>query len=718
MDELLRGVPGRRAIRPFVIGIMLPLWLLAVGNAPAVAAEADNARLSDNSPGVDWAGPGGTYGEQHFSPLTQINAEDISRLALAWFIDLPPGNTVSAPLEIAGALYFVTGWGIVHAVDVKTGRQLWQYDAKTPEHAGPKIRAAWGSRGIAWWNGKIYLGTADGRLIAIDARTGSPVWTVLTTSPDDQSYITGAPRAFDGKIIIGFGGADEGPTRGYVSTYDAETGKLLWRWYTVPGNPANGFENKAMEMAAKTWAGEWWKYGGGGTVWNAMSYDPETHTVIIGVGNGSPWNHKARSAGKGDNLFLCSLVALDADTGAYKWHYQINPGESWDYTATNDMEFASLAIGGQTRKVLMTAPKNGFFYVIDRVNGKLISAEPFVKVNWATKIDLKTGRPVENPAARYPKGTTFTMWPYSGGGHGWYPMAFSPQTKLAYIPAREGAMTWADWEVENDRWRQDSPVWTIQGATMNTLPELNDPLEHTSRLEAWDPVTQKRVWAQPTPGPESGSAMATAGNLVVQGQIDSLNAYAADTGKRLWSFDANAPVFAPPISYSVEGRQYITVLSGLSTSAAMWGEPLAKYHIDYRTTPRRVLTFVLDGKATLPAKEAKSLRPADDPDYHPVDAQASRGARVFGMHCFVCHGMSAAAAGAAPDLRASGIPLSREAFRRVVHDGALVPNGMPRFEELSDAELDDARQYLRSRAAEWRSTLQHHASSEAAGGGR
>jgi quinohemoprotein ethanol dehydrogenase len=353
MDELLLWVPGSRTICPFVIGIILPLWLFAVSNALAVTNQADSARLSDDSPGVDWAGPGGTYGEQHFSPLTQINAQDVSRLGLARFIDLPPGNTVSAPLEIAGLLYFVTGWGIVHAVDVKTGRQLWQYDAKTPEHAGPKIRAAWGSRGIAWWNGKIYLGTADGRLIAIDSRTGSPVWTVMTTSPEDQSYITGAPRAFDGKVIIGFGGADEGPARGYVSTYDAESGKLLWRWYTVPGNPANGFENKAMEMAAKTWAGEWWKYGGGGTVWNAMSYDPETHTVIIGVGNGSPRNHKARSAGKGDNLFLCSLVALDADSGTYKWHYQVNPGESWDYTATNDMEFASLAIAGQTRKVLI-----------------------------------------------------------------------------------------------------------------------------------------------------------------------------------------------------------------------------------------------------------------------------------------------------------------------------------------------------------------------------
>jgi quinohemoprotein ethanol dehydrogenase len=253
---------------------------------------------------------------------------------------------------------------------------------------------------------------------------------------------------------------------------------------------------------------------------------------------------------------------------------------------------------------------------------------------------------------------------------------------------------------------------------MNTLPDLQDPLDHTSRLEAWDPVTQKRVWAQPTPGPESGSAMATAGNLVVQGQIDSINAYAADTGKRLWSFDANAPVFAPPISYSVDGRQYITVLSGLSTSAAMWGAAFAKYDIDYRATPRRVLTFVLDGKATLPPKIAKGLRPADDPDYQANDAQAMRGARVFGMHCFVCHGMNAAAAGAAPDLRASNLPLSREAFRRVVHDGALVPNGMPRFEELSDAELDDARQFLRSRAAEWRSTLQHHASPGAAGGGR
>jgi quinohemoprotein ethanol dehydrogenase len=670
--------------------------------ASSNGAHAEGERLRDGGRGLDWAGPGGTYGEQHFSALEQIDEANVQQLGLAWSIDLPPGQTVTAPIEVGGTLYFASGQGVVRAADVRSGKLLWEYDPKTWQVAGHRLRLGWGSRGLAWWNGKLFVGTMDGRLIAIDARTGKPVWSRMTLTEADagMGYITGAPRAFGGKVIIGFGGADFGATRGYVSTYDAETGKLLWRWYTVPGDPAKGFENGAMAMAAKTWTGEWWKLGGGGTAWNAFSYDPDTDTVMVGVGNGSPWNAKVRSPGGGDNLFLASIVALDATTGAYKWHYQVNPGESWDFGATMDMQFADLSIDGRLRKVLMTMPKNGFFYVIDRTNGDLISAEPMARVNWASRIDIRTGRPVENLAARYPEGTDFTMWPSGNGAHNWYPMAYSPKTKLVYVPVLERAMSWADFGVKDGGWKAVMPPGTVQAATMNSLPDLtDDPLNKTSRLQAWNPVTQKPVWSQTTPGPEGGSLLATAGNLVFQGQLDgAFNAYAADSGKRVWSFQANAPVLAPPISYSVAGRQYVTVLTGIAGHTALTGADLRRFGIDYRTMPRRVLTFALGGKAVLPPREAPSLAVPDDPDFTANEPSGNRSIMAYGQYCMACHGFDAVAGGSAPDLRISSVTYSAEAFRQVVKEGALAQNGMPKFGEFDDAMLEGLRQYVRSRA--------------------
>ncbi len=338
--------------------------------------------LIDGNHGDDWPGYGRTFGEQHFSPLTEINAGNVSRLNLAWSMDLGPGNPATQPVEVGGVLYFSSGMSIVHAIDVRTGKLLWRHDtdvaSRSPE-ALKGMRVTWGNRGIAWWNGKVYTGTVDGRLIALDAKTGNEVWSVQTTTPGDGRFITGAPRAFDGKIVIGQGGGDTTPTRAYATAYDAETGKQIWRFFIVPGDPSKGFENKAMAMAAKTWTGEWWKLGGGGHPWNAFAYDRETNTILIGTGNGYPWNQKVRSPGGGDNLFLCSMVAVDADTGQYKWHYQYNPGESWDYNAAMDIELADLTIDGKPRKVVMSAPKNGFLYVIDRTNGQLISAEKIAR---------------------------------------------------------------------------------------------------------------------------------------------------------------------------------------------------------------------------------------------------------------------------------------------------------------------------------------------------
>jgi len=670
--------------------------------------------LHDDADGRNWPAFGRSYGEQHYSPLAAINRDNVARLGLAWSLDLPAGNVATGPVAVDGVIYFASGYSIVHAVDAVTGRLLWTYDPKVPEAAGAKLRTVWGSRGIAWWNGKVYTGTADGRLIAIDAKSGRPVWSVMTVDPADVRFISGAPRVFDGKVIIGHGGADFGDLRGYVTTYDAETGRQLWRFYTVPGDPAKGFEDAAMAMAAKTWSGEWWKYGGGGNVWNAFTYDAGTDTIILGTGNGSPWNHRIRSEGRGDNLFLCSIVGLDAKTGAYRWHYQVNPGETWDYNASMDMQLADLEIAGRKRQVLMTAPKNGFFYVIDRTNGKLISAEPIARVTWATHIDLETGRPVEVPGARYPDGSTFLMWPGPVGAHTWLPMAFSPKSGLAYVPVIETAASYTDAGIDPGSWRRAPHRSLDGGVNVDFFAASADPLNNTSSLQAWNPVTQKPAWKVPTPGHWNGGVLATAGDLVFQGRIDRrFNAYDAGSGRLLWSFKTEAPVLAPPITYSVGGRQYVTVLAGMSSSASAYGPLMQRFNIDYRTQARRVLTFALDGRGTLPPAPVVVARAVEDSAFRADPARALRAEGMFGRSCAICHGVHAMAAGGAPDLRSSVVPLNPAAFANVVREGALVPRGMPRYEEFTDEELSDLAFYIRTQAAKLRSAQQGASTSSA-----
>ena len=643
-------------------------------NGSGQAADEPVVQLADAADGRDWPGFGRTYGEQHFSPLAEIDTASVGKLGLAWSMDLPPGNSATGPIEIAGTLYFARFYSEVNAVDAVTGKLLWKYDPKAPEASGVRLRQGWGSRGVAWWNGKIYTATQDGRLIALDANTGKLLWSTQTLDSGDPRFISGPPRVFDGKVLIGNAGADEAGIRGYVTAYDSETGKQLWRFWTVPGDPAKGFENKAMEMAAKTWAGEWWTKGGGGTVWNAMSYDAKTGTVFIGTGNGSPWNRKIRSDGKGDNLFLCSVVALDAKTGAYKWHYQINPGESWDYNAAMDMELADLIIDGQPRKVLITAPKNGFLYVIDRLTGKLISAKPFVPVTWAKGIDIASGRPIENPGIRYESGSA-TISPTPIGAHSWLPMAFSRQTGLVYIPAIDLQATYDDHGITPQNWKRRGGMALDYAVNPSiAFPKGNE--DSASSLVAWDPVRQREVWRVKTPIHFNGGVLTTGGSLVFQGQMDSqFNAYDARTGQRLWSFDARAPVIAPPISYSVNGKQYVTVITGNGTSGGFLGSMLARFGIDYRTQARRVLTFAIGGTGTLPPKTPYVAKAIDDPAFKSDPAA---------------------------DLRMSGAILSQQSLDAILHDGALVSQGMPRFEELTEQERSDVRQFVRSAASEQR----------------
>jgi len=673
------------------------------------SSDISTPRYLDGSDGSDWPGYGRTFGEQHYSPLAQIDRANVRRLGLAWSLDLGPENSVTQPIAVGGVLYFATGYSVVHAVDASSGKLLWRYDPKAAEKAGLNLRQGWGSRGIAWWNGKIYTGTQDGRLIAIDAKTGVPVWSVQTFDKDTAAYISGAPRVFDGKVIIGFA-SDSGKNRGYVTTYDSETGRQLWRFFTVPGDPADGYENPSMQMAAKTWAGKWWKYGGGGTVWNAMAYDVETGSVYIGTGGGYPMNRRVRSNDEGDNLFLASIVALDARTGAYKWHYQLNPGDTWDYDATMDIELADLTIAGHPRKVLMQAPKNGFYYVIDRINGQLISAQPIVKVTWASRIDMETGRPVENPGVRYPNGsTTSLIWP-GGGAHSWMPMAYSPKTRLTYIPVLDAGSTFSDKGIDLTHWQAptDRSVEGDKGyeAAVRGVGDSDGGPKVEAALLAWNPRTQKSAWKVRLDTIANGGVVATGGDLIFQGTVDGVfKAYSALTGERLWSFPAQAPLLAAPISYAVNGLQYVTVLTGLGTGNGIMAVWFEKYGVDPRSQARRVLTFSLDGKAQLPPANHTMPPAVEDPNYRADDRTAAVGEDLYVQHCATCHGYSVVSGTHAPDLRRSAIPLSTDAFDGVVRKGGFVSNGMPAFAEFTNVQLYELRQYIRMEAAKLRSSL-------------
>ena len=674
------------------------IWLVAIAAlftalTSNAAATIDNAALSNENDSVNWAAYGRTFSEQRFSTLDQINRNTVKHLNLAWSLDLPDvWNVSSAPVAVDGTIYIAVGYSIIKAVNAVTGQLRWSYDPKVDP---VKMRMAWGIRGLTFWKGRIYAGVQDGRLFALDANTGKLVWQTQTTEPGDNRYITGAPRVFNGKVIIGHGGADFGHVRGYVTTYDAETGKQLWRWYIVPGDPAKGFENKAMEMAAKTWTGDWWKFGGGGTAWNAMTYDPELNRVYVGTGNGGPWNAKLRSPGGGDNLFLCSIVALDADTGEYLWHYQTTPGESWDFNSTMDIVLATVNIKGKPRKVLMHAPKNGFFYVIDRETGKLISAEKLGKVTWADHIDMNTGRPVENRGARYENGEAL-IWPGSAGMHNWHPMAFSPDSGLVYIPAREMAGYYDDRGFTPQTWSMDKDGPMGIKAFFDDVPKQAG----SSSLLAWDPVHQKKSWSVPTPGATNGGVIATHGGLVFQGQSDGrFVAHDADTGADLWSYDMGVGTQAPPITFSVNGTQYVSVLAGWAGGQMLLGTLSAQHGWVGRDHPRRLLTFALDGKAQLPPSPPPSqVTVIDDPAFKINPALSEKGKPLYGKNCVICHGVAAVAGGFAPDLRASPVPLSADAFKAIVRDGALLNRGMPVFSEMNNEQLEELRHYIRERA--------------------
>jgi PQQ-dependent dehydrogenase (methanol/ethanol family) len=657
---------------------------------------------ADSDPG-EWLSHGRTYSEQRYSPLAKVSTSNVKDLGLAWSFDLPEDRGIEAtPLMHDGVLYTTSSWSVVRAFDAKDGKLLWTYDPQVKKATDIKACCDAVNRGVALWKDKVFVGTLDGRLEALDAKTGKLAWSVVTVDQSKPYTITGAPRVVKGKVLIGNGGAEFG-VRGYLSAYDADTGKLVWRFYTVPGlKPTDGAaSDKAMAIARKTWDenGEWKKTGGGGTVWDSMAYDPDLDLLYIGVGNGTPWNREQRSPKGGDNLFLSSIVALKPDTGEYVWHYQTTPGESWDYTATQHIILADIKIGDQVRKVLMQAPKNGFFYVLDRTNGKFISGEKYVKaVNWATAIDKATGRPIEAEGARYQNAVHLSN-PGPLGSHNWQPMAFSPKTGLVYIPTQEIPFPYTQPGKAGgaDRFRPQG--WNVGVDFLAAgLPDDKATLKAVQaslkgRLVAWDPVTQTEKWAVDYDGPWNGGLLATAGGLVFQGSATGdFAAYDAATGKKLWSFQAQTGIVAAPMTYEIDGEQYVAVMAGFgggfATSAGAGVNPISNGQ-------RRLLVFKLGAKGALPVIPATVKQFGDLPPVTGTPEQIANGMAYYSANCGVCHGASGVSNFSIPDLRYSAVTTDAAVWKGVVLGGDRAANGMVSFKALlKPQDAEDIRQYI------------------------
>ena len=671
----------------------------------------DKRIIEAESEPENWIAHGRTYEEQRFSPLTKINKESVSDLGLAWYKDMGTNRALEAtPIVVDGIMFFTSTWSRVYAVEAKTGETLWSFDPEVPGEWARKACCDIVNRGVAVYQGKVFFASLDGRLFSLNAESGEKIWEVDTIIDRTRAYtITGAPRVAKGKVYIGNGGAEYG-VRGYVTAYDTETGEQVWRFFTVPGDPSLGFEDPAMEMAAKTWKGtNWWEFGGGGTVWNSIVYDPDFNNVYLGVGNGSPWTREIRSPGGGDNLFLASIVAVDADTGKYKWHYQTTPEDNWDYTAVQDMALADMEIDGEKKKVLLQAPKNGFFYVIDRTNGKVLRAHPFAAVTWATHVDLETGRPVENPEVDYSENGSFVL-PGPLGAHNWQAMSVDLDAGLVYIPAQENAFFYAVEEnyKKTGIFKRNPGRWNMgiemSSLAQNVLSNLESMPEPGGFLKAFDPLTGETKWSVPIPHYWNGGVLGTAGGLVFQGDaLGMFSAYDKETGERLWEFNTYTSMLAPPISFEIDGEQYVSILTGSGGGDLFGGEPLPPIEIQASLTYNnfgRLLVFKLGGQKELPIPD---VRDNTIPEQVLADAsndQIRNGESNYNQYCAVCHGFVVKSAGGLPDLRKMTTG-THDLFNKIVLEGILGSNGMAGFSDvLSEDDVDNIHHYVRARAHE------------------
>jgi len=603
---------------------ILPAVLMAIAIASPPGARGqtprpvDDARLRNTAKqSSEWLTYGFTPAETRYSPAQQINASNVARLGLAWSYDVGRGGggQEATPLFSNGTLYGITNWSIVFAVDARTGKEKWRWDPEVnQEKVRPKICCGVVQRGVALYQGLVIAPTIDGRLIALEADAGRPVWESRVSYAQENYTITMAPRIAKGKVIIGVSGS-ELPVRGFFAAYDALTGKFAWRFYTVPGDPSKPFENPALKAAAETWSGDWWKLGGDGTVWDGMAYDPEADLVYIGTGNGGPWPEQLRKSKGKDNLYICSILAVKPETGELKWYFQPVPGDSWDFDSVQQLLLADLTINGRPRKVLMQANKDGFYYVIDRVTGQFISGIPFARITWAKGLDERTGRPFVNPEAHYAT-EPIQISPGPGGAHNWAPMSFNAATGLVYIPT--STVSSSNFAVDTEFvWKPNqSNLGVRRGpppkdggfappppAKLDPPPAIGPepPPEGQPRnvLVALDPVAKQIRWQTPGGGSIGGGTLTTAGNLVIQVIPDGhLVAYSADKGEKLLELDTGLHSgMGPPITYELDGKQYIAMMGGVGVVVARNVEPGAPPPAAAaQTVFPKLMTFELDGK--------------------------------------------------------------------------------------------------------------------------
>jgi PQQ-dependent dehydrogenase (methanol/ethanol family) len=656
-------------------------------------------------PGSEWLSYGRTYREQRFSPLNEINRDNVDELDLTWSFKFDTARGMEAtPIVHNGVIYMSTGWSHVHALDARTGEELWHYDAKVPKAQLAKTCCGPVNRGVAIWQEnensplQIFFGALDGRLIALDAKTGAENWSIQSTPTDGNYSVTGAPRIVKGMVIIGNGGAELG-VRGYVSAYDVNTGDMKWRFFTVPGDRNKPQETPALEAALETWSGDdWYKLGGGGgTVWDSLVYDPELDLLYIGTGNGSPWNRDLRSPGGGDNLYLSSIVALRPDTGEYVWHYQVTPADNWDYTATQQLVLAELELDGEQRSVIMQAPKNGFFYVLDRKTGELLSAEKFGRATWATHVDMETGRPVESKFANYQENGGSFIWPSPYGAHNWQPMSYSSKTGLMYIPVQSiPAYFSAKEEVmyRVNRWNtgvdlntnRDPKSWVAARASMDALIY--------GELVAWDPVKKQRAWKVRHDKPSNGGTLSTDGDLVFQGTWEgTFAAYDAYNGDKLWQYKSDSAVLAGPVSYELDGDQYIAVAQGSGGTVMITvGDELQRNKVNQN----KLLVFKRGNFNNTQAhteNELTTIRPLGRPVNKDPEVIAY-GESLYHNNCASCHGINALSNYVVPNLRYMS-EQTHDEFATIVLGGSRTHKGMIGFyETLSLEDVSAIHTYL------------------------